>query len=119
MESSSTRLKFLSTLLLLFVTFVASAQNNQDFIKAEKDKDGYIFIIPKSLLGKDLLITSRVGDISNNKEIVAGQIPHTPVLAYFGYDGDKLLLFKKQYKTIVDTTSSILSSFKRNFKDPI
>ncbi len=119
MESSSTRLKILSTLLLLFVTFFASAQNNQDFIKAEKDKDGYIFIIPKSLLGKDLLITSRVGDISNNKEIVAGQIPHTPVLAYFGYDGDKLLLFKKQYKTIVDTTSSILSSFKRNFKDPI
>lgn len=119
MESSSTRLKILSTLLLLFVTFFASAQNNQDFIKAEKDKEGYIFIIPKSLLGKDLLITSRVGDISNNKEIVAGQIPHTPVLAYFGYDGDKLLLFKKQYKTIVDTTSSILSSFKRNFKDPI
>lgn len=119
MTYSIRKIKVLSIIIFISAAFTAKAQNSKDFISAKESKDSYTFIIPESILGKDLLITSRVGEISNNKETVAGQIPHTPVLVYFGYDGKQLLLYKKQYKTIVDSTSSLVSSFKRNFIDPV
>ena len=84
----------------------------------QKDKD-YLFEIPKSLLGKDLLLTSRISTTSNNAGGVAGQMPHSPVLITLSVNGKSLYIHKKVYKTLCDPESSLMASFSRNFADPI
>src|SRR3712207_4358882 len=81
--------------------------------------DSYLFEIPKMLLGKDLLLTSRVATTSNNNGTVAGQMPHSPVLITLTVQGERLYMHKKVYKTLCDPESSLQASFNRNFADPI
>lgn len=81
--------------------------------------DNYLFEIPQTLLGKDLLLTSRVATTSNNAGSVAGQMPHSPVLITLSVQGERLYMHKKVYKTLCDPTSSLQASFNRNFTNPI
>ena len=81
--------------------------------------DGYLFAIPKSLLGKDLLLTSRVSTTSDNSSTVAGEMPHSPVLIQFSYTGERLYVHKKSTKNICDPNSTLKASFERNFTAPI
>lgn len=82
-------------------------------------KEGnYLFGIPRKLIGKDLLLTSRVSTISDNSGTVAGEMPHAPVLIEFSTQGDKLFIHKKSAKNICDPESSLKASFERNFVAP-
>lgn len=88
-------------------------------INVYQKADNYLFEIPKTLLGKDLLLTSRVATTSNNSSTVAGQMPHSPVLITLTVQGERLYMHKKVYKTLCDPESSLQASFNRNFTDPI
>lgn len=81
--------------------------------------DAYLFAIPKTLMGKDLLLTSRVSTTSNNSSTVAGEMPHSPVLIQFSSQGERFYIHKKSTKNICDPTSSLQASFNRNFTVPI
>ncbi len=81
--------------------------------------DAYLFAIPKTLMGKDLLLTSRVSTTSNNSSTVAGEMPHSPVLIQFSSQGERVYIHKKSTKNICDPTSSLQASFNRNFTVPI
>lgn len=82
-------------------------------------KDKYYFEVPKNLLGRDFMISSRVSSTSNNKDIAAGQMPHNPVLVTFSADAKKVYMHKKMVRNLCDTTSNMYASFQRNFSDPI
>lgn len=88
-------------------------------INVYQKADAYLFEIPKTLLGKDLLLTSRVATTSDNSGTVAGQMPHSPVLITLTVQGERLYMHKKVYKTLCDPESSLQASFNRNFTDPI
>ena len=48
------------------------------------EKEGsYLFSISEDLFGKDLLLTSRVTSTSDNKTVVAGDMPQIPLLIRF------------------------------------
>lgn len=79
----------------------------------------FLFEVPQSLLGKDLLLTSRVATTSNNIATVAGEMPQPPILITFSARGEKFYIHKKNYRSICDSESSLKASFNRNFTDPI
>lgn len=82
-------------------------------------KDKYYFEIPKDLMGRDFMISSRVSSTSNNKDVAAGQMPHNPVLVTFTADDKKLYMHRKFVRNLCDTTSNMYAAFQRNFSDPI
>ncbi len=101
----------------------------QKAISGYKEKSGLItvyekegarlFAIPATLLGKDLLLTSRVSTTSNNAGTVAGQMPHAPVLITLSVQNNYLYIHKKVYKTLCDPQSPLMASFNKNFTNPI
>ena len=84
------------------------------------EKEGsYLFSISEDLFGKDLLLTSRVTSTSDNKTVVAGDMPQIPLLIRFSKEGKYFFIHKRNYKSIVDPESSLVKSYNRNFVDPI
>lgn len=83
-----------------------------------KDDQVY-FEIPDSLFGRDLLLASRVSEISNNKDIAAGQMPREPLLIRLSKDKKKVFMHLVNADNLCDTDSPIYKSFKRNYLDPI
>lgn len=98
---------------------VAGYKAHPGLITAYEKEGEYLFAIPKSLLGKDLLLTSRVSTTSNNSSTVAGEMPHSPVLITLSTQGKRLYIHKKSSKNICDPNSSLQASFDRNFIAPI
>lgn len=77
------------------------------------------FEIPDSLFGRDMLLASRVSEISNNKDIAAGQMPRNPLLIRFSKDRKKVFMHLVNTDHLCDGQSPIYKSFKRNYLDPI
>ena len=105
--------------IVKYDTFLKDAKTSEGLFKIHKIKEKYYFEIPVCILDRDFLISSRVSTTSNNKDIAAGQMPHNPVLVTFTKDKKKLYMYKKKSNNIADTTSAMLESFKRNFRNPI
>lgn len=82
-------------------------------------KDKYYFEIPKELMERDFMISSRVSSTSNNKDVAAGQMPHNPVLVTFTADEKKIYMHRKFVRNLCDTTSNMYAAFQRNFSNPI
>lgn len=83
-----------------------------------KDEQVY-FEIPDSLFGRDMLLASRVSEISDNKDIAAGQMPRDPLLIRFSRDRKKVFMHLVKTDMLCDENSSIYQSFKRNYLNPI
>ena len=83
-------------------------------------KEGQVYFeIPDSLLGRDMLLASRVSEISNNKDMAAGQMPRGPMLIRFSKDRKKVFMHLVNTSHLCDTDSPIYKSFRRNYLDPI
>ena len=95
------------------------AVTTEGMFKIHNVKDKYYFEIPKNLLNRDFLISSRVSSTSNNKDIAAGQMPHQPVMVTFSADTKNLYMHKKMVRNLCDTTSNMYEAFRRNFSDPV
>ena len=99
------------------ITKDAITQNG--VFKVHKIKGKYFFEIPNNLLGRDFLLGSRVAKTSNNKDVVAGQMPKQPLLVRFTKDENKVYLHKITSPNICDKNEIIYKSLKRNNLDPI
>jgi hypothetical protein len=87
--------------------------------KIHKVKEKFYFEINNDLLGKDMLLASRVSSISNNKDVSAGQQPRQPLLIRFSKDESKVYLHNVQTRYKCDPNEAIYKSFLRNNIDPI
>lgn len=82
--------------------------------------DGKLYLeIPKTLLGKPLLFSGRVAGISNNKDVIAGQMPSSPLIVSWSKDDTKLYLHEVSTSILTDPESSIATRVKDNNLDPI
>ena len=72
-----------------------------------------------SLLEKDMLLSSRVGAISNGKDVSAGQVPKDPMLISFTRDTTKVYLHHNSDNGICDKDESIYASYQRNMMPPV
>lgn len=102
-------------LLVLLLVFPFSASAHGDFIKIRNDK-GYKFEIPDKLLGKDLLLGSRIIDISepSAKVYAAGQMRTPPVVVRFTKSGRILRMEKVVNFYNVDKNDPIYNSISKN-----
>lgn len=95
------------------------AKTTEGMFKIHQVKDKYYFEIPKKLMTRDFMISSRVSSTSNNKDVAAGQMPRNPVVVTFSADDKKVYMHKKMLRNLCDTTSNMYAAFQRNFSDPI
>lgn len=77
------------------------------------------FEIPDSLMGREFILSSRVSATSNNKEIVAGQMPRQPLLLKFSKDEDKVYMHIVNTDNVCDEESDTYASLQRNYLNPI
>jgi hypothetical protein len=95
------------------------AETQTGIFKIHKIKQEYFFEIPDSLLGRDMLLTSRVSEISNNKDVVSGQMPKDPLMIRFSKDEEKVYLHYITSPNICDPNEAIHKSLLRNNLDPV
>ncbi|MBI9059884.1 MAG: zinc-dependent metalloprotease [Labilibaculum sp.] len=132
------RFKLSFLLLILTLSFSASAQSNNAALskkyhalvnKAEISDSGFISIhksdtklwleIPDSIMGRDLLIGSRVEEISSTRNAVAGQMMHNPMMVRFSHDDQTVFMHLMDNSVAVDKNDSINISFKLNNKQTV
>lgn len=93
--------------------------SDQGFITVHKSGDKLFFEIPDSIMGRDLLLASRVEQISSCNKIAAGRMVINPVLIRFSRDNGSVFMYQPDYKEIVDPNDPISRSFKRNSLMPV
>ncbi|WP_321307835.1 zinc-dependent metalloprotease [Marinifilum fragile] len=127
------KLSFLFIINLMVFHLSVNAQSNNAVLakkyqtlvsKAEISDSGFISIhlndnnlwleIPDSIMGRDLLIGSRVEEISSTKNAVAGQMMHNPMLVRFSQDDKSVYLHVIDTEKVMDAKDPISISFDRN-----
>ena len=88
------------------------AKTTEGMFKIHQVKDKYYFEIPKKLMTRDFMISSRVSSTSNNKDVAAGQMPRNPVVVTFSADNKKVYMHRKMLRNLCDTTSNMYKAFQ-------
>ena len=102
--------------------FRTVSEKDSGFINTYILKDKVFFEIPINLMGRDMLIASRVSELSNTKnrsKLVAGQMLHNPVLVNFSFDEKFVYLNKVNPDKLIDKQDPLYASFKRNNLIPV
>lgn len=74
------------------------------------------FAIADSLMGREMLIASRIAAVSDaTKKAYAGELRNTPLMFHFSNDGKNIYMNYEQSNYTVDSTSAYQKAFDRNF----
>lgn len=92
---------------------------DQGLFTIYQDDDKYYFGIPDSLLGRDLMIGSRISEISEISKLVAGEARKDPALISFGIEDDNIMLYQTVSKMEANEEQNIYTSVKRHKLLPI
>lgn len=131
--------KILAPFVLLFFAFSALySQNKGDTKKSIYDetitdetvtskgivnlhlvKNTLYLEIPLELIGKPMLFAARVAETSNNKDVIAGQMPSNPLLIEWSYDSEKVYLHENISRNICDDEEEISAGYDKNNLTPI
>ncbi len=132
--------RVLSTLLLLFVTLstivaeesdkkvgnssydkiiTAEATSSKGVIDIHQVKSNLYLEIPVELMGRSMLFAARVVETSDNKDVIAGQMPNDPLLIEWSYDDEKVYLHESTTNNIYREGESIAVGYERNNLTPI
>lgn len=92
----------------------SEAISAKSFVTLHMVKSKLYLELPKSIMGKEMLIAGRVSQISDNKDIIAGGMPSRPVLVTWGADKEKVFLYCPDSQQVCDANESIHSGLERN-----
>lgn len=100
------------------ITKVATTQCG--LFKVHQLEDKVYFEIPDSLLERDMLLASRIAQVSDPSNAVAGEMPKNPIMVKFRRDERNIYLMKEvlNYK-LVDGESNLKNAFERNSILPV
>jgi len=102
-----------------YAKITAGAKSMKGMFNVYKKAGSFYFEIPDSLLGRDMLIASRVVNISDNSKISAGQRRSNPILISFS-KRDKLLFMHQPTSTsMADAADPISVSLANNNVVPV
>ena len=79
-----------------------------------KVKSAYYLEIPDSLMGRPMLLATRVSCISDNSDVIAGQMPRDPLLLEWSRDDSEVYLLDAGQGAVCDTSETIYKGFARN-----
>lgn len=68
------------------------AETVRGLVTLHKVKSKYYMELPYSVMDAQMLLAARVSGISNNRDIIAGRMPHDPLLIRWSADDDKVYL---------------------------
>ncbi|MCY1636446.1 zinc-dependent metalloprotease [Marinifilum sp. D737] len=104
-----------SALIKKYQSLVSKADTSDDgFISVHMNHNKLWLEIPDSIMGRDLLIGSRVEEISSTRNAVAGQMMHNPMMVRFSQDEKSVYLHAMDTKNQMDENDPISISFNRN-----
>ncbi len=95
------------------------ADSHDGMFKVHKVNNKVYFEIPKAVMHKDYLMSSRVSAVSNTFNTTSGRMPKYPIMITFSSDNDKVYIHKKNFQKKCDENSSMYSAMLRNNMDPI
>lgn len=95
------------------------AETSRGLMDIHKVKKTYYLEIPYSLMGKPMLLSGKVSSISDNADVIAGQMPTDPLLVEWGCDDDNVYLLDADVRAICDSTESISKGVELNYMKPI
>ena len=95
------------------------AESAHGLMNIHKVKSAYYLEIPDSLLGKPMLLASRVSSISDNSDVIAGQMPNEPLMLEWARDERKVYLLDAGRNAVCDSTESISKGFELNYAKPV
>ncbi len=105
-----------------YADFVSKSTKTDDgLFKVHSNKDKFIYEIPKSYLGKEMLLVTRLKDIPSGLGggyVNAGSKINTQVVVWEKYK-NKILLKVKSYDAIANDSLPIFKSVKANNLEPI
>lgn len=87
------------------------------FFNVYRLKSDIYFEIPLDLMGRDMLLASRVSELSNTKnrsKLVAGQMMRDPLLIRFSSDEKMVYLQKPNIDRLIDKKDPLYGSFIKN-----
>lgn len=96
----------------------ASIQKN-GFINVHLTEDKMYLEIPDSIMGRDLLLASRVEQLSSNKDVVAGQMMQDPMLIRLSHDDKYVYLHQIVSNIVINENDPVSISLNRNGMVPI
>ena len=97
----------------------SEAESAHGLMNIHKVKSVYYLEIPDTLLGKPMLLASRVTSISDNSDVIAGQMPNEPMMLEWSRDEKKVYLLDAWRGAVCDSSESILKGFGLNYAKPV
>jgi hypothetical protein len=97
------------------------SKTTEGLFKVHEHKDNFLYEIPKSYLGKEMLLVTRIKELPadlGGGYVNAGSKINTQVIVWEAYK-DKILLKVKSYNAIANDSLPIYKSVKANNLEPI
>lgn len=95
------------------------ARTKKGLITLHMVKSTLYMEIPVKLMGKPMLFAGRVAETSDNKDVIAGQMPQDPMLVEWSRDNEKVYLHNDISRAVCDESEPIAISLERNNIKPV
>lgn len=95
------------------------ATSSKGIIDIHLVKNTLYLEVPVNIMGKPMLFAAKVSQTSNNKDIIAGQMPVDPMLIEWSYDSERVYLHENSNNNICNPNESIYEGYVRNNITPI
>lgn len=102
--------------------FKKATSVDSGFFNIYKLKSNIYFEIPVDLMGRDMLLASRISQLSDTKnrsKLVAGQMLRNPLMVRFSFDDKLVYLHKPNPDRLIDKADPLYGSFKKNNLIPV
>lgn len=96
-----------------------NAEKDTGLFIISKIHNNYYFGMNDSLLGRDMLLGSRISELSSTANVVAGEMSTHPILIRFSRDDEKLYMHQIVSNYVADDDDEISISVHRNSVPPI
>lgn len=97
----------------------AEASSSKGIIDIHLVKNTLYLEIPIKLMGKPMLFASKVSQTSNNRDVIAGQMPIDPFMIEWSYDSERVYIHENTTNNLCDPNESIFYGFQKNNITPI
>ena len=94
----------------------ADAETSKGVMDIHKVKSTYYLEIPFAMMGKPMLLATKVSSTSDNSDVIAGQMPGEPKLVEWSCDEDKVYLLDGTIRATCDTSESISKGFASGYR---
>ena len=97
----------------------AEAETSRGLMDIHRVGTAWYLEIPDSLMGRPMLLASKISAISDNKDAIAGQMPEDPVLTEWSRDDSKVYLLDASRQASYSATGNLRKGFERNYMKPV